>query len=156
MKHGAWQYSHGITSHLHRLAKSHDRTGKAEQMFACTVCFSPLDLRVYLQKTTLSLSAYTDTQGFFVGREGSEFVIFFVSKSATEAWAFLIKLKSSVLKPHTKFCSMHMHPIPVKSMMAIGTRHKTINKILKPFMGIHCGPYLTSTSCKTFLIALKL
>lgn len=94
-----------------------------------------------------------------MGREGSEFVIFVVvvvSKSATEAWAFLIKLKNSVLKPHTKFCSMHMPPIPVKSVMAIGIKHKTINKILKPFMGIHYGPYLTSTSCKTFLIAFKL
>lgn len=40
--------------------------------------------------------------------------------------------------------------------MAIGTKHKAINKILKPFMSIHYGPDLTSTACKTFLIAFKL
>lgn len=40
--------------------------------------------------------------------------------------------------------------------MAAGLKHKAINKILKPFMGIHSGPDLTSTSHKTFLIAFKL
>lgn len=40
--------------------------------------------------------------------------------------------------------------------MAIGTKHKEINENLKPFMGIHYGLDLTSTSRKTLLIAFKL
>lgn len=72
------------------------------------------------------------------------------------AWAFLIKLKSCVLKPQAKFCSIHLHPACVKSAMVIETKHKANIKSLNPFTGIHYGPDLTSTSHKTFLIAYEL
>lgn len=55
-----------------------------------------------------------------------------------------------------KFSSVHIQLAPVNSVMAAGSKHKAINKILKPFMGIHYGPDLTSTSHKNFLIAFKL